>query len=95
MYDAFREKRHNCSIERFRQAVREQNIGFTTLSGEMLCSKCSIHIQHMHQDHSHTASQPTAHVDRCGACDNHQEHMNAAKAARLAYRADAESLGRE
>ena len=34
MYDAFREKRHNCSIERFRQAVREQNIGFTTLSGE-------------------------------------------------------------
>ena len=92
MYDAFLENpdTKSCSYETFRKVVEEMNIGFTTLSGEE-CSRCSVHMQHMADQHNVTSKEANFHDDKCDQCKKHKGHMAEAKIARDAYRADADT----
>ena len=74
------EKGRVCSLERFRQAVREANIGFTRLAGEE-CEICKAF--HLH------VSTCTEH-DTCQVCRDHASHLDRAERARAEYARDRE-----
>ena len=79
-----------CTFETCRKVLREMNIGFTTLSKEE-CSRCSIHLQHIIEQHGVASKEPNYHQHGCDQCDRHQHHVSEAKMAREAYRKDADS----
>ena len=64
-------------------------MGFTTLSGEE-CSRCSVHMQHMLEEHGVSSKEPNHHQEGCPQCDKHEHHISEAATARKAYRADAD-----
>ena len=78
-----------CSRERYRQSMQRLNIGNTRLSGEE-CAKCSAHIRHMEEAHGEQVTEPNAHKQGCDVYLKHKEHLETAKSARHAYRADAD-----
>ena len=72
------EKGRICSMERFRQAVREANIGFTRLAGEE-CEICKAFHLHL--------SSCTDH-ETCQVCQDHASHLDRAERARAEYARD-------
>ena len=81
----------SCSFETYRKVLRDMNIAFTTLSGEE-CSRCSVHLQHMLEEHGVSSKEANHHEQGCDQCEKHDHHVNEAKTARKAYREDADKV---